>query len=63
MRAFTKLREILFTHKELAAKIEDLEKKYAEHGQTIKEIFQAIKQLLDPPPEKEKRTIGFHPNK
>ena len=59
MRAFTKLREILLTHKDLAAKIEALEKKYAEHDQTIKEIFRAIKQLLEPPPAKEKRIIGF----
>jgi len=59
MRAFTKLREILLTHKELSAKIEALEKKYAEHDQTIKEIFQAIKQLLEPPLPKEKKIIGF----
>jgi len=59
MRAFTKLREILLTHKELATKINVLEKKYAEHDQTIKEIFQAIKQLLDPPLPKERKLIGF----
>lgn len=59
MRAFIKLREILLTHKDLAAKIEALENKYAEHDQTIKEIFQAIKQLLEPPPVKEKRITGF----
>ncbi|MDD5355397.1 MAG: ORF6N domain-containing protein [Candidatus Omnitrophica bacterium] len=59
MRAFTKLREILLTHKELAAKIDALEKKYAEHDETIKVIFEAIKQLLEPP-VKEKKIIGFH---
>jgi len=61
MRAFTRLREILLTHKELAAKIEVLEKKYSEHDQSIKEIFQAIKQLLQPLPAKEKKIIGFRP--
>ena len=59
MRAFTKLKEIFLTHKDLAAKIAVLEKKYAEHDQTIKEIFEAIKQLLEPPPVKEKKVIGF----
>ena len=59
MRAFTKLREILLSHKDLAAKIETLEKKYTEHDHTIKEIFQAIKQLLEPPLPKEKKIIGF----
>jgi len=63
MRAFTKLREILITHKDLAAKIEALEKKYAEHDQTIKAIFDAIKQLLEPPLIKEKRIIGFQIHK
>ena len=59
MRAFTKLREILLTHKDLAVKIDALENKYAEHDQTIKEIFQAIRQLLEPP-EKKRKIIGFH---
>jgi len=59
MRAFTKLRDILLTHKELAAKIESLEKKYAEHDQTIKDIFAAIKQLLDSPAEEKRRITGF----
>ena len=59
MRAFTKLREILLTHKDLAIKIDALEKKYAEHDQTIKEIFEAIRELLKPPPVKEKKIIGF----
>ena len=60
MRAFTKLREIFLTHKELSVKIENLERKYDEHDQTIKAIFEAIKQLLEPSSAKEKKTIGFH---
>ncbi|MFA5090634.1 MAG: ORF6N domain-containing protein [Candidatus Omnitrophota bacterium] len=59
MRAFTKLKEILLTHKELAVKIEALERKYAEHDQAIKAIFEVIKQLLEPPPAKGKKIIGF----
>jgi len=59
MRAFTKLREILLTHEELVVKIDALEKKYAEHDETIKEIFEAIRQLLEPSPVKKKKIIGF----
>ncbi len=59
MRAFTKLREIFLTHRDLAGKISELEKKYAQHDNTIKDIFEAIKQLLEPPKVKEKRIIGF----
>ncbi|MDP2923102.1 MAG: ORF6N domain-containing protein [Candidatus Omnitrophota bacterium] len=59
MRAFTKLRELLLTHKDLAIKLEALEKKYANHDKKIQDIFEAIRQLLQPPAE-EKRKIGFH---
>lgn len=59
MRTFTKLREIIMTHKDLQRKIEDMERKY---DQQFKVVFDAIKQLLTPPtpPEKPKRHIGFH---
>ena len=60
MRAFIKLREIFLTHKDLALKVERLEKKYAEHDETIKEIFEAIRELLAPPVVKERRITGFN---
>lgn len=59
MRAFTKLKEILLTHKELAVKIDTLERKYGEHDETIKTILEAIKQLLEPPSIRERKIIGF----
>ncbi|MCX5716419.1 MAG: ORF6N domain-containing protein [Candidatus Omnitrophica bacterium] len=61
MRAFVKLKELLLTHKELAIKIDSLEKKYTDHDQKIKAIFEAIKKLLESPPAKERRIIGFCP--
>jgi len=57
MRTFTKLREMLASHKELREKIEAMEKKY---DHQFKIVFQAIKELLEPPPVKPKPTIGFH---
>ncbi len=60
MRAFVKLRELLLTHKDLAIKIEALERKYADHDEKIAVIFEAIKKLFEPPPAKEKKIIGFH---
>ena len=62
MRAFVKLREVMATHKDLAHKIETLERKYAGHDEEIQVIFKAIKNLLEPPPEPPKRRsrpIGF----
>ncbi|MEK6678279.1 MAG: ORF6N domain-containing protein [Nitrospirota bacterium] len=59
MRAFVKLREILSTHKELAYKLAELEGKIERHDEEIKAIFDAIRQLMSPPPEPKKRKIGF----
>jgi len=61
MRAFVKLREILSTHKELAHKLKELEGKIEMHDTDIKAIFEAIRQLMAPPPDKPKPRIGFHP--
>jgi len=51
MRAFVKLRELLLIHKELAEKLEELERKYQLHETDIQVIFEVIKKLLEPPPE------------
>jgi len=58
MRVFVKLREILSTHKELAHKLEQLERKIEKHDTEIKTIFEAIRQLMSPS-TKSKRPIGF----
>ncbi len=55
MRTFSKLREILGTHKDLAQKLEVLEQKY---DKRFKVVFDAIKQLMGPAPEP-KPKIGF----
>jgi len=59
MRAFVKFKELLLTHKDLALKIEALERKYTNHDEEIKIIFEAIRQLLEPPPIPKKPAIGF----
>ena len=56
MRAFTQLRRMLLTDKNLRYKIEEMERKY---DKQFAIVFQAIKQLLEPLPVKEKRVIGF----
>src|SRR5438034_8722629 len=45
MRAFVKLREILATHKDLARKLEDLERKLGQHDHQFQIVFDAIRQL------------------
>lgn len=58
MRAFVKLREMISTHKELARKLGELEKRIEKHDAEIHSIFEAIRRLMQPP-EKSKRQIGF----
>ncbi len=62
MRAFVNLRRIALTYVGLKRKIEAIEKKY---DTQFKMVFDALKKLLEPPPIKEKRIIGFrtHDNK
>lgn len=58
MRAFVRLGKFLLAHKELAAKLRELETKYEEHDEQIKAIFEAIRRFLEPN-GKPRRQIGF----
>ena len=65
IRIFTRMREILLTHKDILIKLEQMEKKtmkqsgkLQKHDQDIRLIFEYLKQLLDPPKEPRLR-IGF----
>ncbi len=59
MRTFVKLKTILSNHKELVHKLAELERKIEKHDEDICVIFEAIRQLMAPPPERPKRKIGF----
>ena len=61
IKVFIKLKQILSTHKELAYKLAELERKIEKHDTQIQAIFKAIRQLMSVP-EKPKRRIGFHAN-
>jgi len=45
IRVFTKIRELLFSHKEILEKLEKLERKDTEHDKSISMIFKYLKQL------------------
>ena len=55
MRAFVRLRAMLETHADLAAKLEALEARY---DAQFRAIFEAIRELMVPP-EKTRRRIGY----
>ena len=55
MRAFVRLRQLLSTHADLARKLEQFERKY---DAQFKVVFDAIRELMAPPP-KSTTAIGF----
>lgn len=57
MRAFVRLRELLASHVELARRLDELEKKY---DSQFRIVFDAIRDLMTPPPSPPRRRIGFH---
>lgn len=59
VRAFVKLRELLFTHKELAKKFTELEGRLANHDVAIQQLLLAIRQLMHEPAPPPKPKIGF----
>ena len=60
MRTFVKLREVLATHKDLASKLDAIERKLGENDENFRVIFDAIRQLMAPPPTSQKKSrIGF----
>ena len=60
VRAFVKLREMLSTHKELAGKVAELERKVGSHDTSIQSLVAAIRRLMEPVPAPPRPQIGFH---
>jgi DNA-binding PadR family transcriptional regulator len=59
MRAFVRLREIIATNKDLARKLEAIERKLAEHDEKFVVVFDAIRQLMAPRAARPRPRIGF----
>ena len=58
IRAFTRIREMLLTHKDILVQLEKLEKKMISHDEEIALIFRYLKELIKPALP-ERRVIGF----
>ena len=58
IRVFTRMREMLSTHKDVLLKLEQLERKVVRQDDDIKLIFDYLKELLNPKTEP-MRMIGF----
>ena len=56
MRAFVRLRQMIASHATLARQLAALERTYAAQ---FKAVFDAIRELMTPPPARSRREIGF----
>ena len=61
VRAFVRLRQTLAQNEELAGKLEELERRLADHDKKILALVSAIRQLASPKAVPKKRHIGFQP--
>jgi hypothetical protein len=59
MRAFVRLRVLLAGHKDLAKRLESLERKYDVHDHQIQDVFTAIRRLMNLEDPKPRKRIGF----
>jgi hypothetical protein len=63
IEAFIKLRQELATTQTMARRLAEIERAVIHHDTALKELFQAIRPLLAPPPDPPRKKIGFHPEK
>jgi len=59
VRAFVGMREQLAAHKEFAQKLSELESRVSGHDESIQNLFEAIRQLVEPPLPEDRKQIGF----
>jgi hypothetical protein len=60
VRAFVRLREMVAANAQLAAKLEELERRLDSHDTAIADLFATLKRLLEPSEPTKRREIGFH---
>ena len=58
VRAFVRLRAYARTHADLARQLELIERRVTGHDADLKQLFEAIRRLLEPP-SRQRRRIGF----
>ena len=59
IRAFIKQREALTTNQAILKRLAEIDKSLLLHDSALRDLYQKLRPLLQPPSEKPKRTIGF----
>jgi len=60
VRAFVRMREMVAANAQLAAKLQEIERRLDSHDEGIANLFAALKQLLEPSEPAKRQEIGFH---
>ena len=60
VRAFVRMREELMTSAVILRRLAEVDKKLVTHDVVLRDIYEKLRPLLHPPPEKPRRKIGFH---
>jgi len=59
VRAFIRMREELTSRRDLEERLDQIEKILLVHDTELKDLFEKIRPLLLPPPEKPRQKMGF----
>jgi len=59
VRAFVKMREGMLSTATLAKRLAEVEKDLLTHDAALRDLYQKLRPLLLPPPEPERKPIGF----
>jgi len=60
IRAFVRMRELVMANRQLAAKLNELEKRVEGHDEVIGQLVATMRELLNPPVTESEGEIGFH---
>jgi hypothetical protein len=60
VRAFTRMRQAMLSRYEMEKRLDQIEKILLVHDDSLKELYERIRPLLLPPPDRDKPRIGFH---
>ncbi|HWV98729.1 MAG TPA: ORF6N domain-containing protein [Candidatus Acidoferrum sp.] len=60
IRAFVKMREDLAANAAILKRLAEIDKTLMVHDSALRQIFQQLRPLLEPPPAPQKPEIGFH---
>ena len=59
VRAFVRMREMLANNRQLAAKINELDRRLETHDTAIQDLIDALKELMVPAETTKKHKLGF----